>query len=45
MPDDVKDACLPALRHRLILESAAELEGNTPDHYLGLVLGQVKVPR
>ncbi len=45
VPDDVKDACLPALRHRLILESSAELEGNTPDHYIGLVLEQVKVPR
>jgi MoxR-like ATPase len=45
IPDDVKDACLPALRHRLILESAAELEGNTPDHYVDLILGQVKVPR
>ena len=45
VPDDVKDACPPALRHRLILESSAELEGNTPDHYIGLVLEQVKVPR
>jgi MoxR-like ATPase len=45
VPDDVKDSCPPALRHRLILESAAELEGNTPDHYINLVLGQVKVPR
>jgi MoxR-like ATPase len=26
VPDDVKDACLPALRHRLILESSAEME-------------------
>jgi MoxR-like ATPase len=45
VPDDVKDACLPALRHRLILESSAELEGSTADDFVALVLSKVKVPR
>jgi MoxR-like ATPase len=45
VPDDVKDACPPALRHRLILESAAELEGRTADDFIRLVLAKVKVPR
>jgi MoxR-like ATPase len=45
VPDDVKDAALPSLRHRLILESSAELEGTTADDLVNLVLSKVKVPR
>ncbi|MCK4796372.1 MAG: MoxR family ATPase, partial [Spirochaetes bacterium] len=45
VPDDVKESAYPVLRHRIILESEAEIEGNTPDDFINLVLGKVKVPR
>ncbi|MBN1525795.1 MAG: MoxR family ATPase [Spirochaetales bacterium] len=45
VPDDVKDSCFPVLRHRIILESSAELEGHSADDFLRSVLGRVKVPR
>ena len=45
IPDDVKESCYPVLRHRIILESEAELEGNTTDDYINLVLSKVKIPR
>lgn len=44
-PDDVKDAFRPALRHRVVMNPSAELEGMTTDDALGLVLGAVEVPR
>lgn len=45
VPDDIKDAAYPVLRHRIILESDAEIEGNTADDYIGNILATVKVPR
>jgi MoxR-like ATPase len=45
IPDDVKDSCYPVLRHRIILESEAEIEGSTPDDFINIVLDKVKVPR
>jgi MoxR-like ATPase len=44
-PDDVKEAFLPAVRHRLVLSPAAELEGTTADDVLGRLLATVEVPR
>lgn len=44
-PDDIQSAFLPALRHRVILSPAAELEGLTADEVLSRILEAVEVPR
>jgi len=44
-PDDVKSVALPLLRHRLILNSEAQLEGVTSEDVIGKLLKQVPVPR
>ncbi len=44
-PDDVKTLAGPILRHRLLLQPEAELEGLTPDQVIANVLGAVPVPR
>jgi MoxR-like ATPase len=44
-PDDVKDALLPALRHRMVLSPTAELEGISTDTVLHDILESVEVPR
>jgi MoxR-like ATPase len=45
IPDDVKRAVLPVLRHRILLKPEAELEGFDPDRVLADVLAAVAVPR
>jgi len=45
IPDDVKRAALPALRHRILLKPEAELEGFDADRILNDVLAAVAVPR
>jgi MoxR-like ATPase len=45
IPDDVKRAVLPALRHRILLKPEAELEGFDADRVLGDVKAAVAVPR
>jgi MoxR-like ATPase len=45
IPDDVKTALLPALRHRMVLSPTAELEGITTDNVLHEILEMVEVPR
>jgi MoxR-like ATPase len=45
VPDDVKRAVLPVLRHRVILKPEAELEGFDADRVLADVLAAVPVPR
>ena len=45
IPDDVKAAALPALRHRLVLRPEAELEGFDTDRVLSDVLAAVEVPK
>ena len=45
VPDDVKAAALPTLRHRVLLKPEAELEGITSDRVLRDVLAQVEVPK
>jgi len=45
IPDDVKYAAFPVLRHRLILRPEAELEGVNTDDEVRNILGRVKVPR
>lgn len=45
IPDDVKAAVLPALRHRIVLRPEAELEGLDADRVLADVLAAVEVPK
>jgi MoxR-like ATPase len=45
LPDDVKAAAPPVLRHRLVLKPEADLEGLTSDQVLTDLLGAVEVPR
>jgi MoxR-like ATPase len=45
LPDDVKFAALPVLRHRLILKPEADLEGLTADQVVTDVLKAVEVPK
>ena len=45
LPDDVKGAAAPVLRHRLVLKPEADMEGLTSDQVLADVLGAVEVPR
>lgn len=45
VPDDVKRAVLPVLRHRVILKPEAELEGFQADRVLTDIVASVAVPR
>ena len=45
IPDDVKEASLPALRHRLVLRPEAELEGMDADRVVRDVLAATQVPK
>ena len=45
IPDDVKEATLPCLRHRLILKPEVELEGFDPDRVLKDILAAVPLPK
>jgi MoxR-like ATPase len=45
VPDDVKEAALPVLRHRLVLKAEADLEGIDADQLLADVVGAVDIPR
>jgi MoxR-like ATPase len=45
VPDDVKRAVLPVLRHRVMLKPEAELEGFDADRALSDVIAEVPVPR
>ena len=45
VPDDVKSLSLPALRHRVILSPAAEIEGRTTDDTLIEIIEQTAAPR
>ncbi len=44
-PDDVKTSFIPAMRHRVVLSPAAELEGAEVDNVLGGILESTEVPR
>lgn len=45
LPDDVKSAAAPVLRHRLILKPEAELEGFSTDRVITDVLAATPLPR
>ena len=44
-PDDLKEVFVPALRHRVVLDPAEEIEGVRTDAVLGRILDTVEVPR
>ncbi|MBI4556301.1 MAG: MoxR family ATPase [Candidatus Hydrogenedentes bacterium] len=44
-PDDIKAVFLPALRHRVVVSPASELEGVTVDEALQQIMKSVEVPR
>jgi MoxR-like ATPase len=45
IPDDVKQAAVPALRHRLVLRPEAELEGFDTDRVIADVLAATALPK
>lgn len=45
VPDDVKEAAVPVLRHRLVLRPEAELEGMDADRVVREVLAATAVPK
>jgi MoxR-like ATPase len=45
IPDDVKLATLPTLRHRIALRPEAELEGHSPDRILADILAATPLPK
>jgi MoxR-like ATPase len=45
IPDDVKALAAPALRHRVILSPAAEIEGRTVDDTIRALTEQTEAPR
>ncbi len=45
IPDDVKAAALPVLRHRVMMKPEAELEGLDSDQVLKEIVGSVEVPK
>ncbi len=45
IPDDVKSAALPILRHRVLLKPEAELEGLTADQIIHDLMRSVEVPK
>jgi len=45
VPDDVKAAVPPVLRHRIVVRPEADLEGVTADHVLQEVVQSVPVPK
>jgi MoxR-like ATPase len=45
IPDDIKSAGLPILRHRIILKPEADLEGITADQVVREVVKAVEVPK
>lgn len=45
IPDDVKWCAKPVLRHRLILQADAEIEGKKCDDVIGEIITRIEVPR
>jgi MoxR-like ATPase len=45
IPDDVKAAAEPILRHRLVLKPEADLEGMTADQVVRDVVKNIEVPK
>ena len=45
IPDDVKALALPALRHRVLLSPAAEIDGRKVDEVIAEIVARTEAPR
>ena len=45
IPDDVKTLAHPALRHRIVLSPAAEIDGRRADDVIAAIIARVEAPR
>jgi MoxR-like ATPase len=45
IPDDIKQSAPPVLRHRILLQADAEIEGRRSDDIIAGILESVRVPR
>lgn len=45
IPDDVKWAAFPALRHRIVIDAQTEIDGSNADDIISVILEGVEVPR
>jgi MoxR-like ATPase len=45
IPDDVKALALPALRHRVVLSPAAEIDGRRADDVIKAIVDRIEAPR
>ena len=45
IPDDVKKLFVPAMRHRILLQPTAEIEGRSPEQALENIMNQIEAPR
>lgn len=45
IPDDIKQAAAPILRHRMVLKPEADLEGMTADQVVREIVRSVEVPK
>lgn len=44
-PDDIKDAAIPVLRHRVVVSPEREMEGLTGDQIIKQIIDTVEIPR
>lgn len=44
-PEDIKDAAIPVLRHRVLLTPEKEMEGDTPERIIKTAIERIEVPR
>ncbi|GAA0873633.1 MoxR family ATPase [Wandonia haliotis] len=44
-PDDIKDAAVPVLQHRIIVSPEREMEGLTASQVIGQIVDSVEIPR
>lgn len=45
IPEDIKRAAIPAMRHRIILNPEKEMEGVSPDLILEGIIQSIEIPR
>ncbi|WP_299765385.1 MoxR family ATPase [uncultured Dokdonia sp.] len=45
IPEDVKRAVVPVMRHRIILSPEREMEGMTPEQVIDMIVQSVEIPR
>jgi MoxR-like ATPase len=45
IPDDIKALVLPALRHRVVLSPAAEIDGRSAEAVITSIVERIEAPR